>query len=155
MLLRASRSSRATFKTRPGSQARSRRNSTNCRWPGQTPTTKQAAMPRASWCSRSSTKAIAFSGGCFLVGAPFGPRGSVAWVPALGLSAVVGSCLLRTYHTSTTTQQHNPYSNSVFDINPISPTLHSNFSFHPTHPTIRIISRILGDLSPSVLDFLS
>eukprot|EP01047_Picozoa_sp_COSAG01_P028965 COSAG01_NODE_1967_length_8771_cov_35.479659_2_plen_106_part_00 len=74
-------------------------------------------------------------------------RLTVAWVPVLGLSAVVGSCLLRTYHTSTTTQQHNPYSNSVFDINPISPTLHSNFSFHPTHPTIRIISRILGDLS--------
>jgi hypothetical protein len=45
---------------------------------------------------------------------------------------VVGSCLLRTYHTSTTTQQHNPYSNSVFDINPISPTLHSNFSFYVT-----------------------
>eukprot|EP01047_Picozoa_sp_COSAG01_P002122 COSAG01_NODE_54_length_31327_cov_317.045356_10_plen_211_part_00 len=40
--------------------------------------------------------------GCLLVGAPFGPRGSVAWVPVLGLSAVVGSCLLRTYHTSTT-----------------------------------------------------
>ena len=60
--------------------------------------------------SRRPKKAIAFSGGCFLVGAPFGPRGSVAWVPALGLSAVVGSCLLRTYHTSTTTQQHNPYS---------------------------------------------
>ena len=93
--------------------------------------------------------------GASVAGAPFGPRGSVAWVPVLGLSAAVGSCLLRTYHTSTTTQQHNPYSNSVFDINPISPTLHSNFSFHPTHPTIRIISRILGDLSPSVLDFLS
>jgi hypothetical protein len=45
---------------------------------------------------------------------------------------VVGSCLLRTYHTSTTTQQHNPYSNSVFDINPISPTLHSNFSSYVT-----------------------
>ena len=71
-------------------------------------------------------------GGCRLVGAPFGPRGSVAWVPVLGLSAVVGSCLLRTYHTSTTTQQHNPYSNSVFDINPISPTLHSNFSSYVT-----------------------
>jgi hypothetical protein len=82
--------------------------------------------------SRRPKKAIAFSGGCFLVGAPFGPRGSVAWVPALGLSAVVGSCLLRTYHTSTTTQQHNPYSNSVFDINPISPTLHSNFSSYVT-----------------------
>ena len=105
--------------------------------------------------SRRPKKAIAFSGGGLLVGAPFGPRGSVAWVPVLGLSAVVGSCLLRTYHTSTTTQQHNPYSNFVFDINSISPTLHSNFSFHPTHPTIRIISRILGDLSPSVLDFLS
>eukprot|EP01049_Picozoa_sp_SAG25_P021247 SAG25_NODE_7778_length_460_cov_0.952909_1_plen_76_part_01 len=48
-------------------------------------------------------------------------------------------------HTSTTQHLHNPYSNSVSDINPISPTLHSNFSFHPTHPTIRIISRILGD----------
>ena len=83
--------------------------------------------------------------GASVAGAPFGPRGSVAWVPVLGLSVVVGSYLLRTYHTSTTTQQHNPYSNSV----------HSNFSFHPTHPTIRIISRILGDSSPSVLDFLS
>jgi hypothetical protein len=80
---------------------------------------------------KKTKKAIAFSGGGLLVGAPFGPRGSVAWVPALGLSAVVGSCLLRTYHTSTTTQQHNPYSNSVFDINPISPTL-SNFSFYVT-----------------------
>eukprot|EP01047_Picozoa_sp_COSAG01_P046572 COSAG01_NODE_4386_length_5078_cov_16.813818_1_plen_259_part_00 len=47
--------------------------------------------------SRRPKKAIAFFGGCFLVGAPFGPRESVAWVPALGLSAVVGSCLLRTY----------------------------------------------------------
>ena len=82
--------------------------------------------------SRRPKKAIAFSGGFFLVGVQFGPRGSVAWVPALGLSAVVGSCLLRTYHTSTTTQQHNPYSNSVFDINPISPTLHSNFSSYVT-----------------------
>ena len=70
--------------------------------------------------------------GASVAGAPFGPRGSVAWVPVLGLSAVVGSCLLRTYHTSTTTQQHNPYSNSVFDINPISPTLHSNFSSYVT-----------------------
>ena len=84
--------------------------------------------------------------GASVAGAPFGPRGSVAWVPVLGLSAVVGSFLLRTYHTSTTQHLHNPYSNSVFDINPISPTLLSNFSFHPTHPTIRIISRILGDL---------
>ena len=45
--------------------------------------------------------------GASVAGAPFGPRGSVAWVPVLGLSAAVGSgCLLRTYHTSTTTQQH-------------------------------------------------
>ena len=96
---------------------------------GTTPTIIFIPPPwRGPLGSRRPKKAIAFSGGCFLVGVPFGPRGSVAWVPALGLSAVVGSCLLRTYHTSTTTQQHNPYSNSVFDINPISPTLHSNFS---------------------------
>ena len=87
--------------------------------------------------------------GASVAGAPFGPRGSVAWVPVLGLSAAVGSgCLLRTYRTSTTTQQHhNPYSNSVYS-NPYSNSVHSNFSFHPTHPTIRIISRILGDLGP-------
>ena len=103
--------------------------------------------------SRRPKKAIAFSGGCFLVGAPFGPRGSVAWVPVLGLSAVAGSCLLRTptapqHHNICTTPTPTPYPTSTR-------ILHSNFSFHPTHPTIRIISRILGDLSPSVLDFLS
>eukprot|EP01047_Picozoa_sp_COSAG01_P090110 COSAG01_NODE_22033_length_874_cov_104.406452_1_plen_46_part_10 len=38
-------------------------------------------------------------------GCPFG-RGSVAWVPVLGLSAVAGSCLLR---TPTAPQQHNIY----------------------------------------------
>ena len=47
--------------------------------------------------------------GASVAGAPFGPRGSVAWVPALGLSAVVGSCLLRTYHTSTTVPARQKY----------------------------------------------
>ena len=122
---------------------------------GSTPTIIYSPFMEGTSGVKKTKEGNSLLWGCFLVGAPFGPRGSVAWVPVLGLSAAVGSCLLRTYHTSTTTQQHNPYSNSVFDINPISPTLHSNFSFHPTHPTIRIISRILGDLSPSVLDFLS
>ena len=71
------------------------------------------------------------------VGSRFGPFGCGGFVPAT-----------HTYRTSTTQHLHNPYSNSVSDINPISPTLHSNFSFHPTHPTIRIISRILGDFGP-------
>ena len=35
--------------------------------------------------------------GASVAGAPFGPRGSVAWVPVLGLLVVVGSYLLRTY----------------------------------------------------------
>ena len=52
-----------------------------------------------------------FPGGC-----PVRPPWVCCVGSALGLSAAVGSCLLRTYHTSTTTQQHNPYSNSVFDI---------------------------------------
>jgi hypothetical protein len=43
------------------------------------------------------------------VGAPFGPCGSVAWVPVLSLSAVVGSCLL----VPTAPQQHNIYASST------------------------------------------
>ena len=46
--------------------------------------------------------------GCLLVGAPFGPRGSVAWVPVLGLSVVVGSLLLC---APTAPQQHNNNNN--------------------------------------------
>ena len=72
--------------------------------------------------------------GASVAGAPFGPRGSVAWVPVLGLSAAVGSgCLLRTYRTSTTTQQHhNPYSNSVHS-NPYSNSVTLQL-FFPSHP---------------------
>jgi hypothetical protein len=46
--------------------------------------------------------------GVLRVGVPFGLRGSVAWLPVLGLSAVVGSPLLHTHHTTTTTASTQP-----------------------------------------------
>ena len=122
---------------------------------GSTPTIIYSPFMEGTSGVKKTKEGNSLLWGVFPGGCPVRPPWVCCVGSALGLSAAVGSCLLRTYHTSTTTQQHNPYSNSVFDINPISPTLHSNFSFHPTHPTIRIISRILGDLSPSVLDFLS
>ena len=95
-----------------------------------------------------------FPGGCPVrppwvccVGSRFGPFGCGGFVPATHLPH------LNNNTTTTTTTQ--PLLQLRIRHQPISPTLLPNFSFHPTHPTIRIISRILGDLSPSVLDFLS
>ena len=88
--------------------------------------------------SRRPKKAIAFSGGFFLVGVPFGPRGSVAWGSGcllLGLSAVVGSgCLLRTYCTSTTTQQQQQQ--PLLQLRTLQPLLQLRTLqlFFPSHP---------------------
>ena len=120
---------------------------------GSTPTIIYSPFMEGTSGVKKTKEGNSLLWGCLLVGAPFGPRGSVAWVPVLGLSAVAGSCLLR---TPTAPQHHNIYTTPTPTPYPTSTRiLHSNFSFHPTHPTIRIISRILGDLSPSVLDFLS
>ena len=56
--------------------------------------------------------------GVCCVGSRFGPLGCGGFVPAT-----------HTYRTSTSQHLHNPYSNSLSDINPI---LHSNFSSHVT-----------------------
>ena len=71
--------------------------------------------------------------GASVAGAPFGPRGSVAWVPVLGLSAAVGSgCLLRTYRTSTTTTTQQP----LLQLRTLQPLLQLRTLqlFFPSHP---------------------
>ena len=73
--------------------------------------------------------------GASVAGAPFGPRGSVAWVPVLGLSAAVGSgCLLRTYCTSTTTQQQQQQ--PLLQLRTLQPLLQLRTLqlFFPSHP---------------------
>jgi hypothetical protein len=72
----------------------------------------------------------------------FGPFGCGGFVPAT-----------HTYHTSTSQHLHNPYSNSVSDINPYS-TLQLFFPSHPPYNS-NYITDTRGLRSPSVLDFLS
>ena len=85
--------------------------------------------------------------GASVAGSLFGPRGSVAWLPVLGPSVVVGSLPLPHRNNSTTTTTPPPTSyESIRSL--LLHYLLSNLSFHPTHPTIRIISRILGNLGP-------
>ena len=60
---------------------------------GSTPTIIYSPFMEGTSGVKKTKEGNSLLWGCFLVGAPFGPRGSVAWVPALGLSAVVGSCL--------------------------------------------------------------
>ena len=80
--------------------------------------------------SRRPKKAIAFSGGCFLVGAPFGPRGSVAWVPLWAFRLRwVRAC----YAPTTPQQQHN---NTTPTPTPYSTSTRSRLLYTPTFLSI-------------------
>ena len=99
---------------------------------GSTPTIIYSPFMEGTSGVKKTKEGNSLLWGCFLVGAPFGPRGSVAWVPALGLRLRwVRAC----YAPTTPQQQHN---NTTPTPTPYSTSTRSRLLYTPTFlPTSR------------------